>query len=442
MSGLLNQGNDAVREGLLWVLGVWFLSAGHLFAQALPASNPPEAKTTADSTKPADASSAREKAPAESKTKVLALDRGWARVEYLLWWVKDAPLPVPLVTTGDPRVGFDPRMVNTVNTAGAIGQPGTRVLLGSDGINSRYYSGMRLALGAWVGDGKVFGVEGVGFALEHRFREFILASDQTGNPPLYFPIFSETAGAERGIPIADPLRAFSGRMALSSTLRLWGAECNGVLAVGSNSWMELYLLAGFRYADLRENLQIYNTTTDLVFGNVTSLNDSFTTRNQFCGGQLGGRLSIMRERCTLDVAGKVALGSTHQVVDIQGSITQAGPSPLIPPGLGSFPGGIFAQSTNMGQRDTSRFSVLPSLDLDCGYLVNQYTRAFVGYGIMYWHQVARPGDQINRRVNLTQNAVLGPTGTGTLVGPAQPAPLFNRSSFWAHGVNVGLEFRF
>lgn len=431
-----------MREAILWVLGVWILSAGQLVAQSLPASNPHEAKTTLDSNKSVDVSSAPGKASSVSTADSSAADRGWARVEYLLWWVKDAPLPVPVVTTGDPRVGFDPTLVRTVNSAGAIGQRGTQVLLGDHSINSRYLSGMRLTLGCWVDDEQRVGVEGSGFALEHRFNEFATASDRTGNPPLYFPIFSEIAGAERGIPIADPLRGFSGAVAVSSTLRLWGAECNGVLALHRNPWLEFTLLAGFRYADLRENLQIHNTTTDLVFGNVTSLNDSFTTRNQFYGGQIGSRLAVVHDRFSLDIIGKVALGSTHQVVDIQGAITQAGPNPLVPPGPGTFPGGLFAQSTNMGQRDANRFTVLPSLDLTLGYDINQRTRAFVGYGITYWHEVVRPGDQINHRVNLSQNAVLDPNGVGRLVGPAQPAPLFTRSGFWAQGINVGLEFRY
>lgn len=431
-----------MREGLLWVLGVCFLSAGQLFAQSLPASEPPEAKSTADSGKSADAPSAREKEPSGKKAEVSIADRGWARVEYLLWWVKDAPLHVPVVTTGDPRVGFDPRMVRTVNTAGAIDQPGTQALLGNQVIHSRYYSGLRLTLGTWLDEGQLLGVEGSGFALEHRFKDLVFASDRTGNPPLYFPIFSEIAGAERGVPIADPLRGFSGAVAVTSTLRLWGAECNGVLAVGRIPWLEVTLLAGFRYADLRENLQIYNTTTDLVFGNVVSLNDSFTTRNQFYGGQIGSRLAFVHDRLSLDVVGKVALGSAHQVIDLQGAITQLGPNPLVPPGLGTFPGGIFAQRSNLGQRDANCFTVLSSLDLKLGYVVRQNTRAFVGYDLMYWDKVVRPGDQINRRVNLTQNAVLDPNGRGILVGPAQPAPLFNRSSFWAHGINVGLEFLF
>jgi hypothetical protein len=431
-----------VREGLLYVLGVWFLSAGQLFAQSLPATNPQEAKATPDANKPADASSAPANASSVSTVDSVAPDRGWARVEYLLWWVKDAPLPVPVVTTGDPRVGFDPSLVNTVNTAGAVGQPGTQILLGDQSIRAGSFSGLRLTLGAWVDEDKVFGVEGRGFALEHRFKDFAAASDKAGNPPLYFPIFSETAGAERAIPIADPLRSFSGDVGVTSTLRLWGAECNGILVVGRNPWLELTLLAGFRYANLRETLQINNTTTDSVFGNVTNLNDSFNTRNQFYGGQIGSRLSVQRDRSFLDISVVVALGSTHQVVDIQGTTTQAGPNPLVPPGLGTFPGGLFAQSTNIGRRSADQFTVLPTVELKLGCDVSHRSRVFVGYEIMYWDQVVRPGDQMNHRVNVSQNAVLDPSGVGKLGGPAQPAPLFNRSDFWAQGVNFGLEFRY
>jgi hypothetical protein len=67
---------------------------------------------------------------------------------------------------------------------------------------------------------------------------------------------------------------------------------------------------------------------------------------------------------------------------------------------------------------------------------------FAGYEILYWNRVVRPGDQIDHNVNLSQNAVLDPKGVGTLVGPAQPAPLFNRSDFWAQGINLGLEYRY
>jgi hypothetical protein len=129
------------------------------------------------------------------------------------------------------------------------------------------------------------------------------------------------------------------------------------------------------------------------------------------------------------------------VVNIQGNIIQVGPNPLVPPGLGAFPGGLFTQSSNIGKGNADRFTVLPSLEVKLGYEINEQTRVFVGYDVMYWDQVVRPGNQINHDVNLTQNAVLDPSGVGKLVGSAQPAPLFKRSDFWAQGISVGLEFR-
>jgi hypothetical protein len=431
-------------------LAAWLCGAGQLCAQPSPASKPAEAAVPADSKEPAvslepaltPSSPTLDLAPAYST----GTYRVWARADYLLWWVKNAPLPVPIVTTGDPRVGFDPNLVNTVNTAGAIGQPGTRVLLGDSTIQFPASSGARLVLGGWLDDDDRVGAEANGFGLQRRTNTFSASSDSAGNPPLYFPIFSSIAGAERAVPIADPLRSFSGDVAVTSTLQLWGAELNGLFTYCRRPGLEFVLLAGFRYADLRESLHSQNTTTDLLFDNVTVLHDSFDTSNQFYGGQIGSRLTVQYDRLSLDITGKIALGLTRQSIDIQGDITQLGPNPLVPPGLGTFPGGVFAQSSSIGQRNSTQFTdpftVLPSLELKLAYQVTQRIRAFVGYDIMYWNQVLRPGSQINHNVNLSQNAVLDPNGAGILVGPAQPSPLFIRSDFWAQGINVGVEFRY
>src|SRR5437763_4540304 len=47
----------------------------------------------------------------------------WASGEYLLWWLKDAPLSVPLVTTGP------------AGSSGLLGADGTSVVLGNADIN-------------------------------------------------------------------------------------------------------------------------------------------------------------------------------------------------------------------------------------------------------------------------------------------------------------------
>ena len=67
----------------------------------------------------------------------------------------------------------------------------------------------------------------------------------------------------------------------------------------------------------------------------------------------------------------------------------------------------------------SLFSILPSLEVKLGYAFNPRTRVIVGYDLWAWDQVVRPGDQINRNVNLSQNAVLDPNGVGQLVQAAR-----------------------
>src|SRR4051794_32368510 len=44
----------------------------------------------------------------------------WAGGDYLVWWLKRPPQPVPLITTGDPNSPVP----------GGLGQPGTQILAG------------------------------------------------------------------------------------------------------------------------------------------------------------------------------------------------------------------------------------------------------------------------------------------------------------------------
>ncbi|MFO0927300.1 MAG: BBP7 family outer membrane beta-barrel protein [Gemmataceae bacterium] len=64
----------------------------------------------------------------------------WGSADYLLWWIKGAPLPIPLVSTGDP----------TAALPGVIGQPGTRVLLGNQEVDTSTRSGFRLNAGGYL----------------------------------------------------------------------------------------------------------------------------------------------------------------------------------------------------------------------------------------------------------------------------------------------------
>jgi hypothetical protein len=355
--------------------------------------------------------------------------RFWGSAEYLLWWTKNAPLPVPIVTTGDPTVGFP-----ALNTAGAIGSNGTRVLLGDSNVNFGAFSGMRFTVGGWIDPHQVYGVEVSGFLLENLTNTWSASSNAAGNPPLYFPRFNNAAGFEDAVPISDPLRAFSGNVRATSALQLWGIEANSVLALTARPGIEIQALVGFRYLNLNESFQIDNTTNDLIFNNTTNLQDYFGTQNQFYGAQVGARAKLEWNHWSLDVTGQVAMGATVQTVDIQGYINR--------PGLGTFQGGMFAQPSNIGRTTNTDFGIIPSVDLKVGYQVTSHIGIFMGFTFLYWNQVVRPGDQIDRNVNLTQNAILDPNGVGKLVGPSSPSPQFNRTDFWAGGLNFGVNFKF
>jgi hypothetical protein len=83
--------------------------------------------------------------------------------------------------------------------------------------------------------------------------------------------------------------------------------------------------------------------------------------------------------------------------------------------------------------------VIPEARLQVGYDVTRRLRATVGYDFLYVSDVLRPGNQIDANVNANQSGLFG---TGTIQSPALPAPLLQRSDYWAQGITFGLEFRF
>src|SRR5262249_44828964 len=133
-------------------------------------------------------------------------------------------------------------------------------------------------------------------------------------------------------------------------------------------------------------------------GNRFIVNDSFATRNRFYGGQLGLDGEWRLGRFFLGGVVKVGLGQTHQEVDIAGMqqlFTPAG-------GKTAFNGGLLALPSNSGHFSRDQFSVVPEIGLKLGYNVTENVRVFVGYDLIYWTNVLRPGDQIDTTLNTAQ----------------------------------------
>jgi hypothetical protein len=352
--------------------------------------------------------------------------RFWASGEYLLWWIRDSHLP-PLVTAG------------SLASGGILGQPGTVVLFGGHTDNEER-SGGRFRAAYWLDCQQTFGIEGSYFFLGSRSVNFAAGSPGAGSAVISRPFFNVITGAEDAELVSVP-GVLTGTVAVNLSSRLQGAELNGVCNLCCGCGGRVDLLAGFRYLELNEGLQIaedltVNPSVPLAGGTAFRVNDQFNTRNRFYGGQIGARAEFRSGGLFVNVLGKVALGSTDQAVDVAGSTVIAPPGQV--PTVGN--GGLLAQPTNSGHFTRDQFTVVPEVGINVGYQVTEHLRAFVGYSFLYWSNVARPGDQIDRAVNPTQLPVSATAPH--LIGPARPAPVLRDTDFWAQGISFGVEFRY
>jgi hypothetical protein len=135
----------------------------------------------------------------------------------------------------------------------------------------------------------------------------------------------------------------------------------------------------------------------------------------------------------------VALGCTQQLLQVSGSTTVGGVL-AVNAATGGTGGLLTAANTNIGNFSRKVFGVVPEVGGTVGYDIFDWWRVFAGYNFLYWNSVARPGDQVNLNVNRNFLPIgnFGAPGTG----PSQPALNFHSSSFYAHGVTLGMEFRY
>jgi hypothetical protein len=131
----------------------------------------------------------------------------------------------------------------------------------------------------------------------------------------------------------------------------------------------------------------------------------------------------------------MAVGDNHEIVNISGATTVTVPG--APPPVTSA-GGLLALSSNIGHFSKDRVEVIPEFGVRAGYQVTPSLRVFAGYTFLYWDRVVRAGNEVDPVVN--PNLLPG-SGTSA-IGPHRPMPLLSGTSFWAQGLELGLELRF
>jgi hypothetical protein len=346
----------------------------------------------------------------------------WIGVEGLLWWTKNQPLSVPLITTGPASQGAN---------AGNLGVPGTVSLNGPLDFPSE--GGVRVGLGGWFDAGHTFGLEGSLFFLGQKGASFG-ALDRSGTGS--FVINEPVSGAPFNTQVSAP-GVETGNVIVDATSRFGGGDVNFLFNLYRCRGWTVNLLAGYRYLELDEGLTITansnlftattftdnlgNTLATAPPGSSVQVIDHFGTRNQFNGGQIGAQVQYLWGRWFVAGSAKLAIGATHEEVSVNGFTN------VFPVNGDSVPvgGGNFANLQN-GRYAVDRFALAPEGQLNVGYQFTPCLRGAVGYNFIYLSNVVRPGNQIDN----------------TFDGVTHPTVPLTSSSYWAQGLTLSLQFRF
>ena len=364
-----------------------------------------------------------------------ATDNFFVQAEYLLWWVGRQDIPV-LASTGTPA------------SLGFLGQPGTTTLLGPGGFGSTAPErdagpGRRVARGG---------------GRPRDRRELFSSSGR--NPSRSTRTRTSTRSSPARSSPRTSTRRPAGRSASSASWWRSPASRPGNLphpddefAVGRGREPEVRRLPDVRQPDrvvprlpLPEPARIADRDRD----------DHRPARQPDRPGRhAGGGAGLVRHEEPL-----------LRGADRPGRRPAVGPARLRRPGVGrarghppnpehrgvpepaSGPGqapmlytggGLLAAGPNLGEFTKDRFSVVPEVTLNLGYMVTPNFRTYVGYNFLYWTNVIRPGQQIDRVVDLT-NVPNGPAGV-LPSGLNRPLPTFTQTDLLVTGIQFGAEFR-
>ncbi len=363
--------------------------------------------------------------PPYSPPAVILRDPGnpgfWIGFDGLLWWMKNQPLPVPIITTGPASQGA---------SAGNLGAPGTTSL--DSPLHYGIQGGGRIYLGGWFDSEHLVGMDGSLFWLDQQSAGFG-AADRSGNGSV---VINEPVAGLSSTQVSA-LGFGTGGVSVGASSRLYGGDVNLLYNLYRDNGWTINLVGGYRYIELDESLDIIGNTTlfsTLTYtdnagnvlvsappGSTISVLDQFHTRSQFNGGQIGAEFQYLMGRWSVTGSAKLGIGDTYEVISINGATN------VVPVNGSAVPlsGGNFA-TIQIGRYASNHFALAPEGQLNLGYQITPWMRGSLGYNVLYLSSVARPGNQIDN----------------TYDGIVHPLVPMTSSTYWAHGFNLGLQFNF
>ncbi|WP_425618574.1 BBP7 family outer membrane beta-barrel protein [Anatilimnocola sp. NA78] len=342
------------------------------------------------------------------------------RGELLYWWSN--PMHTPSLATTSPA--------NTPQAeAGVLGEAGTSSLFGGD-LNDDIRFGGRFTGTLWFDACQQNGLELSYTFLSQATDEYSVNSNRL--PIIARPFLNAETGLQDSSLVAFP-NQLTGALAIDTSTSFHMGDIAYRRNLVCDECRRVDLLIGYRFAylhdeiNIRERETVVGTATPVPVGTTIAIRDQFDSANYFNGLMVG--VNVQRQTflgCT-DLWFKSALGTTRMNSTIAGStVTTANGQTE----TNNF--GFLALPTNIGNRRTDEFSAINELGLRLNRDIGCW-RASIGYSVVLWSSVQRAGDLIDTEVNTSQ---LPP---GPLTGSPHPRYRECKGSFWAQGVNFGLE---
>jgi len=418
--------------------------------------------------------------------------RFFVSADYILWRINATSLPAiePNIPIGVVKVNaqtfnqtlqadgtFSPFTLTSSIPSIFAAQVATTPGIPVGGENTGAHSGFRIAPGCWLTDDESFGLETKFFYLQQAHTAFNVSAINLNTQGIITTPFHDTytqtiPGAPgsgttpatpptvmvvQTIPIAFVRQNTTEMTGLTSN-EMWGGELNARSASLYFGPFTLGGVAGFRYLQYHENLDLTGDFSLFKPANVPGgdpagsnlplsvqlqTRDAIQARDYFYGGQAGFDLTGSFGGLWIDVLGKLGLGDMHQVADALSSTTQT----TFPAGGGASTvtttsGGLLTTPGTSGHYTHDSLSVVSELNVKVGYQVTDWLLGYVGYDLMGVTGVARTGD-LSVPSATTNTVSLGGSSTPQNVQSVQQSSLqFNRSNLTVYGLSFGIELRY
>lgn len=354
------------------------------------------------------------------------ITRWWVRGGYVLWLMKNPTSP-PLITTG----------LNTDPQPGVLGSLSARVIYGGE-IDLHEHHGGTFTVGRAFDDEHCWSLEATYAFAAPRTIQFTTASlgSSLAFPVLARPFFDAVNNREDSSLVAFP-GLVAGRIDVDYNTYFDTGEVNVYRRLWNSDELTFDVLGGFRICRLEEELRIVeqsavNAGTPVFAGQLIRVKDLFETDNLFWGGQIGIRGAINRKRWRVEAGAKIAFGVNDRDLTISGETFRSQAA--------SQPAGLLALASNRGIHSSTAFGVLPEAHVQLGFRVTERFELQFGYSFLYWDQVLRPGESVDRVLN--PNLIPTSTTFGAPGGPPRPRASEETTDFWLHGLRFGFEWRF